>query len=288
MFAITAITGKVGGAVADTLLKAGRPVRAIVRDEAKGSPWRARGCEIVVADIADVGRLADALRGAEGAFILLPPVFDPDPEMHGVRVHIAAIRQALIEAAPPKAVVLSTIGADSPKPNLLNALRLFEEALAGLKTPITFLRAAWFMENAEWDVASARDRGVITSYLQPLDRSVPMISAADVGRVAAELLLEDWSGHRVVELEAARRVTPEAIAAAFSKALGKPVRAEIAPRADWERAFRDQGMKNPIPRMQMLDGFNDGWIDFKDRGASARKGAATIDEAIAALVAKPA
>jgi uncharacterized protein YbjT (DUF2867 family) len=113
-----------------------------------------------------------------------------------------------------------------------------------------------------------------------------MVSTRDVGRVAAGLLLEDWSGHRIVELEAAKRTTPNAIAAAFAKALGKPVRAEIAPRADWEQIFRAQGMKNPTPRMQMIDGFNEGWIDFKNQGADGRKGIVTIDEAIAALVAK--
>jgi NAD(P)H dehydrogenase (quinone) len=286
MFAVTAITGKVGGAVADTLLSGGHRVRGVVRDAAKGAPWKARGCEISVADVADAGQLARALTGAEGAFILLPPVFDPQPEFRDVRASIAAIREALVQARPAKAVVLSTIGADAAQPNLLNALRFLEQALADIDLPITFLRAAWFMENAEWDVSSARDQGLVTSYLQPLDRPVPMVSAGEVGRTAADLLLEDWSGHRIIELEGASRTTPNGIAAAFAKALGKPVRAEIAPRAEWEQTFRARGMKNPTPRMQMIDGFNEGWIDFKNRGADARKGIVTIDEAIAALVAK--
>jgi NAD(P)H dehydrogenase (quinone) len=285
MFAITAITGKVGGAVADTLLAAGCGVRAIVRDAAKGAPWKARGCEVAVADIGDADRLARALEGTEGAFILLPPVFDPEPDFRDVRPTIVAIRDAITQTRPVKVVVLSTIGADAAQPNLLNALRFLEQALADIDLPITFLRAAWFMENAEWDVASARDRGVVNSYLQPLDRPVPMVSIRDVGRVAADLLREDWTGHRVVELEAAERTTPNTIAAAFAKALGKPVRAQIAPRGEWEQAFRAQGMKNPTPRMLMIDGFNEGWIDFKNQGANGRKGHVTIEEAIAALVA---
>jgi uncharacterized protein YbjT (DUF2867 family) len=182
-------------------------------------------------------------------------------------------------------VALSTIGADAAQPNLLNALRFLEQALVDIDLPITFLRAAWFMENAEWDVASARDQGVVTSHLQPLDRPVPMVSTHDVGRVAADLLREDWTGVRIIELEAAKRTTPNAIAAAFAKALGKSVRAEMAPRGEWEQAFRAQGMKNPTPRMQMIDGFNEGWIDFKNQSADVRKGRVTIDEAIAALVA---
>jgi NAD(P)H dehydrogenase (quinone) len=285
MFVITAITGKVGGGVANTLLAAGCDVRAVVRDAAKGAPWKARGCEVAVADLTDAGRLARALEGAEGAFILLPPVFDPRPDFRDVRAAIAIIREAMGQARPAKAVVLSTIGADAAQPNLLNALRYLEQALADVDLPITFLRAAWFMENAEWDVASAREQGVVTSYLQPLDRPVPMVSIHDVGRIAADLLRETWTGHRIVELEAAERTTPNAIAAAFAKALGKPVRTQVAPRGEWERALRAQGMKNPTPRMQMIDGFNEGWIDFKTRGANSPKGRVTIDEAIAALVA---
>jgi NAD(P)H dehydrogenase (quinone) len=285
MFAITAITGKVGGVVANTLLAAGCGVRAVVRDAAKGAPWKARGCEVAVADLTDAGRLARALEGTEGAFILLPPVFDPQPDFRDVRATIAAIRKAMGQARRLKAVVLSTIGADAAQPNLLNALRYLEEALADVDLPITFLRAAWFMENAELDVASARERGVVTSYLQPLDRPVPMVSIHDVGRVAADLLRETWTGRRIVELEAAGRTTPNAVAAAFAKALGTPVRAQIAPRSEWAQAFRAQGMENPTPRMQMIDGFNEGWIDFKTQGANSRKGRVTIDEAIAALVA---
>jgi len=45
-------------------------------------------------------------------------------------------------------------------------------------------------------------------------------------------------------------------------------------------------MTNPTPRMQMLDGFNEGWIDFPKGEAESRKGTITVDEAIAALVAK--
>jgi uncharacterized protein YbjT (DUF2867 family) len=161
---------------------------------------------------------------------------------------------------------------------------LLEQSFADLPMPVTFLRAAWFMENAVWDVEPARNTGVIPSYLQPLDQPFPMIATDDVGRTAAELLLENWSGHRVVELEGPRRVSPNDVAEAFAKALGWPVKPEIVARDNWEALFREQGMQHPTPRMQMLDGFNTGWIDFAQRGANARKASITIDQAIAALV----
>ena len=111
-----------------------------------------------------------------------------------------------------------------------------------------------------------------------------MVSTDDVGRAAAALLQERWEGKRVVELEGPHRVSPNALAAAFAKALGTPVRAEIVPREQWESIFRAQGMKNPTPRIQMIEGFNVGWIDFADRGAHARKGSISIDQAITTLI----
>ena len=70
-----------------------------------------------------------------------------------------------------------------------------EQELHGLTIPVTFLRPAWFMENSAWDVASARDSGVIASFLQPVNKPVPMIATTDVGRVAAELIQKDWHGY---------------------------------------------------------------------------------------------
>jgi len=59
-------------------------------------------------------------------------------------------------------------------------------------------------------------------FLQPLDRPMPMVATADVGRVAAELLLQDWSGKRVVELEGPYWVTQNEIASELAKAAASP------------------------------------------------------------------
>jgi hypothetical protein len=76
----------------------------------------------------------------------------------------------------------------------------------------------------------------------------------------ASHIVSNWTGRRIVELEGPRRITPNQIAATFAKILGRPVRMEAVPRDTWERLFASQGTKNPVPRAQMLDGFNEGWI----------------------------
>lgn len=150
--------------------------------------------------------------------------------------------------------------------------------------PITFLRPGWLMENASWDVAPATHDGVIPSFLQPLDKPVPMVATADIGRLAAELLQQTWKGRRVVELEGPHRVTPNEIAATFTALLGHPVKMEPVPRETWESLFKSQGMKNPIPRIQMLDGFNEGWIEFERGEAGSRKGNVALETVLQALI----
>jgi NAD(P)H dehydrogenase (quinone) len=157
-----------------------------------------------------------------------------------------------------------------------------------LPTPITFLRPAWFMENSSWDVAPARGQGVIPSFLQPLDKAVPMVATADIGKAAAALLQETWNGHRVIELEGPQRVTPNEIAAIFAKLLGRSVRMEVVPREAWEALFKSQGMRNPIPRIRMLDGFNEGWIEFERGEAGSKKGNESIESVLKSLIEREA
>ena len=189
MYAITGITGKVGGAAARSLLSAGRRVRAVVRDADKGRFWSDLGCEVAIAEMEDAQALTRAFTDVTGVFVLPPPSFDPEPGFPEARTVISAVRRALDATRPAKIVCLSTIGAQAAQSNLLSQRTLMEEALSTLPLPITFLRPAWFMENLSWDVAQARDQGVISCFLQPLDKAMPMVATADVGRVAAELLL---------------------------------------------------------------------------------------------------
>jgi uncharacterized protein YbjT (DUF2867 family) len=281
-YAITGITGRIGGGVARALLAAGVPVRAVMRDATKAARWASAGCGTAIADIADAAALTTAFAGTEAVFVLLPADFDPSPGFPERRAIVAALRSALLAARPSRVVCLSTIGAQATTENLLTTLSMMEHALADMPMPIAFLRPAWFMENCSWDVAAAKELGVISSFLQPLDRRLPMVATADVAGVAVRMLRETWTGRRVVELEGPARISPNDLAAAFSRRLGKPVRAEAVPRDTWPALFASQGMKNPTPRIRMLDGFNEGWIDFESR--EVVKGATTLDTVVSALV----
>jgi NAD(P)H dehydrogenase (quinone) len=283
MFAVTGITGKVGSQVARRLLAQGQTVRAVVRDRAKGDEWAALGCEVSVASIGDEDALIEALRGVDGVFLMTPPNYDPEPGFPDTQRNAAAIRAAIEESRPAKVVFLSTVGAQVTEPNLLNNSGMTEAMLRTVPVPVAFLRAAWFMENAAWDIESARS-GVVHSFLQPLDHRISMVATEDIAQTAVELLGESWKGVRIVELEGPERYSADDVAAALASVLRTPVRNEVVPRSTWEELFRSQGMKNPLARMRMLDGFNEGWIDFESGPQGLRKGSTTLQDALQALV----
>jgi uncharacterized protein YbjT (DUF2867 family) len=283
MVAVTGITGKVGSRVARGLLAQGQTVRAVVRSRAKGDEWAALGCEVSVACIDDAAAITEAFRGVDAVFLLTPPNYDPEPGFPDTQRNSVAIRTAIEESRPAKVVFLSTVGAQVTEMNLLNNSGMTEAMLRTVPVPVAFLRAAWFMENAAWDIESAK-RGVVHSFLQPLDHRIPMVATEDIAQTAVELLGQSWKGVRVVELEGPERYSADDVAAALASVLHTPVRNEIVPRSTWEKLFRAQGMKNPLPRIRMVDGFNEGWIDFESGQQESRIGSITLQAALQALV----
>jgi NAD(P)H dehydrogenase (quinone) len=113
-----------------------------------------------------------------------------------------------------------------------------------------------------------------------------MVSVRDISRLGTDLILEKREGKRVVELEGPGRVSPQDLASALAKALGRTVDVQAVPRESWEGLFLSQGMINPYPRIRMLDGFNEGWIDFEGEENEIRTGETTVDRVIQELVEK--
>jgi uncharacterized protein YbjT (DUF2867 family) len=284
MFSIIGITGRVGGGAAGLLLGMGKQVRAVVRDEARGHVWASNGASVAVADITDGDSLGRAIAGSEAVFVMLPPLFDPSPGFPEAKRQIDSLSAALRQSEAKRIVALSTIGAHVTRPNLLNSLHMMEESFSQLPMPVTFLRPGWFMENHAGDVSSAISEGIIHSYLQPVEHAIPMIATKDIGALAGTLLLESWQGKRIVELEAKTRVSSADIAATLTDILGKPVKAEPVPRARWEEVFRTQGMKNPMPRIQMIEGFNEGWIEFEGGFEGSVKGQTSLKAVLEEMV----
>jgi NAD(P)H dehydrogenase (quinone) len=136
-------------------------------------------------------------------------------------------------------------------------------------------------------VSSARENGSLDAYLSPLDAKYPLVSVADIGAHIARVLGENWTGKRIVELEGPARYSSNDCAAAFAAVLNRAVTAKIVPRDSWARIFESQGTAADRigPRIEMLDGFNSGWIEFEGgRGVEAVRGTTALEVAYRELV----
>ena len=95
MFLVVGITGKVGGATARHLLARGKEVRALVRNREKAANWSNQGVELVDGNWNDPAAIEQALKGVEGAFVMLPAVWAPSPDYKEAKGVIANYVKAL-------------------------------------------------------------------------------------------------------------------------------------------------------------------------------------------------
>jgi NAD(P)H dehydrogenase (quinone) len=287
MYAVIGITGNVGGAVADTLLQHGKQVRGIVRDKAKAQAWQEKGVELVTADYDE--NLIAAISGVEGVFVMIPPNLVPEPGFPDSVARIAAIKRAIIAAKPPRAVFLSSWGSEKPSGlGLITGNRILEQELEGTGIPSAFLRPAWFMENIVYGLPAARSTGQYFSFYQPLERSYAMVATQDVGRIGAEILLQDWKKNRVIEIAGPTSYSSIEVAAAIGTAIGQPISPVAVPRESWVDALAENGM--PPDRsgayIEMVDSLNSGWIDFGAPNTEHIKGTTDLVTTVKALAKK--
>ena len=148
MYLVMGITGKVGGATARHLLKQGKQVRALVRNREKAAKWADQRVELVDGDWNDATAIAAALKGVEGAFVMLPTVWAPSPDYKEAKDVTANYVEALTKVVPPRVVALSSMGANRTSGlGMITALSLFEQGLRSLPSPVAFVRAGAFFEN---------------------------------------------------------------------------------------------------------------------------------------------
>jgi uncharacterized protein YbjT (DUF2867 family) len=283
MIAVMGVTGQVGGAIARKLLAEGRQVRVIVRSAEKAETWKRAGAEIAIASTDDTAALTRAFANTEAVFAMLPPVFDPAPGYPESTAATTSVRSALGAAKPGRVIALSTIGGQVDRDNLLIQLHHWEQSLRTF--PVVFLRPTWFIENTQWLLAAAREKGIFASHLQPLDKPVPMVAVDDIAVTATDLLSRKDETTGIVELTGPRDVTPIEIASTLSHLFNREVRALVVPRVTWEADFRAAGMQYPEPRMRMLDGFNEGWIRFE---GTPRRGTTALETALRQLIEQKA
>lgn len=267
MFLVMGITGKVGGATAQHLLTQGKKVRALVRNREKAANWADKGVELVDGDWNDSTAIEQALESVEGAFVMLPSVWAPSPDYKEAKGVIANYVAALTNAAPPRVVALSSMGANRTSGlGMITALSLLEQGFRNLTSAVAFVRAGGFFENFLYGLHVAQG-GMLPVYYNPTNRKSTMVGTNDIGAQVATLLTGPaWSGQRIVELGS--MVSADEIAKQLGEVLNLDVKAFAVPRAGWAEAFEQFGIPkgHTGPAEEMYEAVNAGWMDLGAEG----------------------
>jgi uncharacterized protein YbjT (DUF2867 family) len=268
MYAIIGVTGNTGSAVAQSLISLGKPVRAVVRRPEAGASFRQQGADVAMADLADTDALAAALSGVDGAYIMTPPLLEAqDPD--GIkRAYIGAIRTAAEQAGAPPLVVLSSMGAHLPSgTGPVVHLHELEQALHDYPGSVSFLRAPYFLDNWAEAIVPATEHAIFPSLMAP-GIGIDMASTAEIGRIAAQLMLDTFHGHRVVELKSARRYSAQDLALDLARLLGKSLEVVHPPRSEWHGILTEAGLsqKGATQMAELIDSINNERIGFSGEG----------------------
>jgi uncharacterized protein YbjT (DUF2867 family) len=228
------------------------------------------GAESCVGDVENAGFVREALTGAEGAYVLIPPNMATD----NFRAYQSRVVDALssgIEAAGVRYVaLLSSLGAHhTAGTGPIVAVHQFEERLkkiAGLNA--LFVRAGFFMENVFMGMGSIKAQGIYTGAM-PAEAAVPVIASADIGTYAGTRLERlDFSGTSAVHLIGPRPITQTELVATLGQAIGKPVRYVQVSLADVEQGMKQAGMKPSLVSvfMEMFQGAVKGLVAPEEGG----------------------
>jgi uncharacterized protein YbjT (DUF2867 family) len=286
MYVVAGVSGNTGKVVADTLLASKQAVRVIVRSADKGAPWRERGAEVAVAELDDVAALGRALAGAKGAYLLLPPQYASTDTRSDNARRTAGFVKAVDASSIPSVVFLSSVGAQHEGgTGPITSLHDAEVALRRSRASVTFVRAAYFMENWGGSLHGLA-QGKLPTFLRA-DRTIPMVAAADIGRTAATALLEaTGKGHSVLELFGPRDYSPRDVAEALGRVVGKTIVTEQGPEEAMVPALTAAGLNAHWAGLfqELTHGCNVGHVAFEGGAARPLRGKVEIDVVLRSLV----
>jgi len=264
MYAVAGVSGRTGAATANALLKSGQKVRVIVRTEAQAEPWRSKHVEIATADLTDPIGLAAALKGTNGAFLLLPPNMAATDYLVDRAAFLEKMIAGVKKSGIKNLLFLSSIGAQHPAgTGPVVALHRAEKALAGIVPSVTFLRPGYFLENWAGSLLHAIDKSELPHF-GTVHVKFPQVGTFDVGVAAANALIEHVPGTRHLELAGKENWSVEDVAVVLTSLLGQHIKPVSLPVDMAREVMEKGGLPAPMAMIyaEMYQGLARGLLAF--------------------------
>jgi uncharacterized protein YbjT (DUF2867 family) len=303
VIAVVGATGAQGGGLVRAILSdpaSGLTVRALTRDVStdKAKALAKLGAQVVAADVDDPASLQRAFAGAYGAFCVtfFWAHFSPEKELAEATAMAKATKQAGVQHA-----IWSTLEdtrqwvplSDNRMPTLMGKYKVphfdakgeADQVFASQGAPTTNLLTSFYWDNfVYFGMGPKKGPDGALSLTFPLgDKKLPGIAAEDIGKCALGIFKKrgEYVGKTVGI--AGEHLTGAEMAAAFTNALGRPVRYNaVTPEA--YRGFGFPGADDLGNMFQFKRDFNDAFCGARDPrvARSLNPGLKTFEQWLAA------
>ena len=237
--------GGVGRAVFEQLRAQDVPVRFMVRrEDERAAELKRLGAEVVIGDLTRPETVAAALQGVARMFFAM--AVSPDHLLAGAVVASVAKEHRKLEALVDLSqMTVSQMTATSTEESHQQRLHwLVEQVLNWSGLPVVHIRPTVFLDTPLFTTMAARSIQENGTIALPFGsgRTSP-VAVDDVARVVATVLHEPAPhiGH-VYELTGPRSVDMTELAAAFSRALSRPVSYVDVPLDPWQGGLSRMGL----------------------------------------------
>jgi uncharacterized protein YbjT (DUF2867 family) len=218
-------TGQQGGSVATALLKAGWPVRALVRDPAsnRSAALRDAGVEIVQGDFSDTVSLRAAMGGVHGVFSVQPSsptgtVSDDDEIRFGISVADLARECGVAH------LVYSSVANVEAGVGLghFESKARIEAHIRTLPLNATIIRPSTFMEMLVMP-GFGLDSGEFNFFMRP-DQPIGLLAVRDIGKCVAAIFADPARFVGTTLEIAGDTATGRDLATLFTEAAGRSIK----------------------------------------------------------------
>ncbi|WP_137905181.1 NAD(P)H-binding protein [Chryseobacterium sp. 2VB] len=233
---ITGSLGNVAKPLAQQLIAEGHDITVVSSSEARKQDIESMGATPAIGSITDVNFLTQTFEGADAVFVMTPPAISPDKIVENTTNAGKNYAEALKKANVKRAVMLSSVGAESPVENgpiagLHNIEKIYNEAE---NTSFTFLRAGYFYNNFFNDIPLIQNAGIIGANY-PASIEVPVVHPTDIAKAADKELVNDGNTNTIRYIVSDIRKASD-----FAKVLGSAVN---KPELPWVE-FSDEDSLN--------------------------------------------
>ncbi|AZA80792.1 NAD-dependent dehydratase [Chryseobacterium lactis] len=250
---ITGSLGNVAKPLTQQLAAEGHQLTVISSNEDRRQDIESLGATPAIGSITDVDFLTKTFEGADAVFVMTPPAVTETNIIEGIVDAGKNYAEALKKAQVKRAVMLSSVGAESPIENgQIKGLHQIENIYNKVEnTSFTFLRAGYFYNNLLNDIPLIQNTGIIGSNYSE-NTIIPLVHPSDIAKAAAEELVKDESGKNVRYIVGDIRKASD-----FAKVLGSSVNKPELPWVEFSDEQTLNGMLQAGLPQDMADQYTE-------------------------------